>query len=54
MPLEDAAWLPEDGIKTIADLDEALQRLGAIDERGTRILEQRCFGGLTLEDTAEA
>ncbi len=52
--LEDAAWLPDDKVDTIAELDEALQRLEAIDQRRTRILEQRYFGGLTLEETAEA
>jgi RNA polymerase sigma factor (sigma-70 family) len=38
----------------VAELDEALRRLEAIDERRSRILEQRYFGGLTLEETAEA
>jgi len=54
VPLEDAAWLADDKVDTIAELDEALQRLDAIDERRARILEQRYFGGLTLEETAEA
>jgi RNA polymerase sigma factor (TIGR02999 family) len=54
VPLEDAAWLPDDKAETLGELDEALQRLEAIDERRTRILEQRYFGGLTLEETAEA
>lgn len=54
VPLEDAPWLADDRIETITELDEALQRLEAIDERRTRILEQRYFGGLTLEETAEA
>lgn len=54
MPLEDAAWLADDRVDTVAELDEALQRLDAIDERRARILEQRYFGGLTLEETAEA
>jgi RNA polymerase sigma factor (TIGR02999 family) len=53
-PLEDATWLADDQVETIAELGEALQRLEAIDERRTRILEQRYFGGLTLEETAEA
>jgi RNA polymerase sigma factor (TIGR02999 family) len=52
--VEEAAWLPDDNVDTIAELDEALQRLEAIDQRRTRILEQRYFGGLTLEETAEA
>jgi RNA polymerase sigma factor (TIGR02999 family) len=54
VPLEDVAWLPEDRVETVAELDEALARLEAIDERRARILEQRYFGGLTLEETAEA
>jgi RNA polymerase sigma factor (TIGR02999 family) len=33
---------------------EALTRLEAIDPRQGRIVEQRYFGGLTLEETAEA
>lgn len=38
----------------LTDLDEALGRLEAVDERQARILEQRYFGGLSLEETAEA
>jgi RNA polymerase sigma-70 factor (ECF subfamily) len=37
----------------LADLDEALTRLEAIDPRQGQIVEQRYFGGLTLEETAE-
>lgn len=35
-------------------LDEALQRLEALDPRKSRIVEMRFFGGLSLEETAEA
>jgi RNA polymerase sigma factor (TIGR02999 family) len=35
-------------------LDEALTRLEAIDERQCRVVEMRYFGGLTIEETAEA
>ena len=35
-------------------LDEALNRLGKIDEQQARIVELRYFGGLSLEETAEA
>lgn len=38
----------------LADLDEALQRLEAIDPRQGKIVEQRYFGGLSLEEIAEA
>lgn len=34
-------------------LDEALHRLAAIDERKSRVVELRYFGGLGVEETAE-
>jgi len=36
----------------LLDLDEALQRLAAIDERQSRVVELRFFGGLTVEEVA--
>ena len=35
-------------------LDEALTRLAAVDQQQARIVELRYFGGLTIEETAEA
>jgi RNA polymerase sigma factor (TIGR02999 family) len=35
-------------------LDEALQRLTAINERHARIVECRFYGGMSVEETAEA
>lgn len=35
-------------------LDQALDRLAAIDEQQVRVVELRYFSGLSLEDTAEA
>ena len=35
-------------------LDEALQRLTAMNERHARIVECRFFGGMSVEETAEA
>jgi RNA polymerase sigma factor (TIGR02999 family) len=35
-------------------LDDALKDLEAMDERKSRIVEMRFFGGLSLEETAEA
>jgi RNA polymerase sigma factor (TIGR02999 family) len=35
-------------------LDEALRRLSAIDERQSRVVECRYFGGMNLEETAAA
>jgi RNA polymerase sigma factor (TIGR02999 family) len=39
--------------EALSDLDEALTRLEAIDPRQAQIVEQRYFGGLSLEETAE-
>jgi RNA polymerase sigma factor (TIGR02999 family) len=35
-------------------LDEALERLAAIDPEQARLVELRFFGGLTVEETADA
>jgi RNA polymerase sigma factor (TIGR02999 family) len=35
-------------------LDEALERLGRVDPQQCRIVELRFFGGLSIEETAEA
>ena len=35
-------------------LDEALDALAALDDRKSRVVELRFFGGLSLEETAEA
>jgi RNA polymerase sigma factor (TIGR02999 family) len=43
----------ERGEELIA-LDDALQKLTAQDERKSRIVELRYFGGLSVEETAEA
>jgi RNA polymerase sigma factor (TIGR02999 family) len=46
--------IPQSDLDGFTDLDEALNRLEAMDERQSRILEQRYFGGLSLEETASA
>jgi RNA polymerase sigma factor (TIGR02999 family) len=38
----------------VLTLDQALSELGAIDARQARIVDLRFFGGLTVEETAEA
>jgi len=38
----------------ILSLDEALQKLASFDPEGARVVELRFFGGLTIEETAEA
>ena len=42
----------ERGIEVLA-LDEALDDLAEIDERKSRVIELRYFGGLSIEETAE-
>ena len=50
----DPMVLAEARAEELLDLDNALQRLGAIDERQVRIVECRFFGGMSVEETAEA
>lgn len=38
----------------LPELDEALDRLSAIDPRKGKVIEMRFFGGLSVEETAEA
>jgi RNA polymerase sigma factor (TIGR02999 family) len=52
--LVEAAWVPDVVLDEVLELDEALQRLEKMNARQSRMLEQRYFGGLSLEETAEA
>jgi RNA polymerase sigma factor (TIGR02999 family) len=54
MELEDAMWIDQVDLDAVSELDEALEKLEELDERQARIVEQRYFGGLTLEETAAA
>ena len=38
----------------VAAIDAALTKLGGLDERQARVVEMRYFGGLTIEETAQA
>jgi DNA-directed RNA polymerase specialized sigma24 family protein len=42
-----------DGVGLLA-LDEAIASLAAKDERAARVVELRIFGGLTIEEIAQA
>ncbi len=55
VPLEEALVIAttEKNID-LTELDEALMRLEKIDARQSRVVELRYFGGLSLEETAEA
>ena len=46
--------MTEENASRVADLDEALEELEAVDDRLSRVLEQHYFGGLTLRETAES
>jgi RNA polymerase sigma factor (TIGR02999 family) len=50
----DALWVSEPQADTLVALDEALQRLEAVDPRQGQLVEHRYFGGLSLEESAEA
>lgn len=46
--------MTDENASRVADLNEALEQLEAVDTRVSRVLEQHYFGGLTLQETAEA
>lgn len=50
-PAEDHAGA---GAEALVALDESLSRLQKVDARQSRIVECRVFGGMSIEDTAEA
>lgn len=52
--LEDVAIISTDRARHLLALDEALQRLEQIDPQQSKVVELRYFGGLTIEETAEA
>jgi RNA polymerase sigma factor (TIGR02999 family) len=51
--VDDIALSAEPGRDLVA-LDEALRTLAKIDDRKSRVIEMRFFGGLTVEETAES
>lgn len=53
--LEGDVWaVAETRGEDLLALDEALARLAALNERQAQIVEQRFYGGMTVEETAEA
>jgi RNA polymerase sigma factor (TIGR02999 family) len=54
VPLESIDLTADDRADLLVALDEALDRLRALDERQARVVECRFFGGMTEEETAEA
>lgn len=52
--LHEETWAGDVDLERVTELDEALTRLEQLDERQARMVEQRYFGGLTLEEIADA
>lgn len=52
--LYEDTWIAEVDLDKVTELDEALRRLEQLDERQARVIEQRYFGGLSLEEIAQA
>ena len=53
VPLEEAMELAVAHPGELLALDEALTKLGALDERLVQVVECRLFGGLSVDETAE-
>ncbi len=54
LPLDEAIGVPGGRAADVVALDDALKDLATVDERKSRIIELRYFGGLSIEETAEA
>jgi RNA polymerase sigma-70 factor (ECF subfamily) len=52
--LEDAQPASDSRLTLLVEIDLALQRLAAMDSRMAEVVELRFFGGLSIEETAEA
>ena len=52
LSLDEAAVLSDERAAELVALDEALESLAKIDERKSRIVELRFFGGLSVEEIA--
>ena len=51
--LDDAQTMSAERAAELLALDEALKKLAEIDERRSRVVELRYFGGLSIDETAE-
>lgn len=54
LPLDEALVVGTAQSESLLALDEALQRLHAFSPRQSQVVECRFFGGLSIEETAEA
>ncbi len=51
--LEEETWVADVDLDKVTELDEALSQLERVDQRRARIIEQRYFGGLSLDEIAQ-
>jgi len=51
--LDDAVVVSRERSRDLVALDEALENLAKFDERKSRVVELRFFGGLSVEETAD-
>ena len=54
LSLDETLIVPSEPGRDFVALDDALIALAALDERKSKVVEMRFFGGLTLEEAAEA
>ncbi len=54
LSLDEALVVPTDPANDLVALDDALTALAAVDSRKSQVVEMRFFGGLSLDETAEA
>jgi RNA polymerase sigma factor (TIGR02999 family) len=54
LPLDDVVVMSEARAEEVLALDEALERLKAVDARRHQVVECRFFGGMSIEETATA
>jgi RNA polymerase sigma factor (TIGR02999 family) len=52
--LDEAAVVSQERAAELVSLDEALTSLAAIDQRKSQVVELRFFGGMSVDETAEA
>lgn len=52
--LDEDEWVSDENVETVADLDDAIQRLTQLKPRQGQLLQFHYFGGLTLEESATA
>jgi RNA polymerase sigma factor (TIGR02999 family) len=54
VPLDEALVVSGEPALDVVALDDALNALAAFDERKSKVVEMRYFGGLSVDETAEA